>query len=292
MSGGSGKLRPLGFLSALALLAGTAAAEPRLRHDVTLRWTESQSWFGGFSAIEVGDKGTDATLLSDRAHILTVRLKRTDGRLSGVTVISHRPLVDAEGRALVGAAGDAEGLAIDARGRRTISFEMRHRVARYLGDGQTAPLPGHPDFASLRPNGGFEALAVHPDGTLYALPERPPAGEGIPVYAFRRGTWRVAATLPRRGPFLPTGADVDAQGQLYLLERATTPLGFRSRIRRFDLATGSEDILMTSLPGRFDNLEGLSVWTDAAGTVRVTTVSDDNFLPIQQTQLGEFVLEE
>jgi hypothetical protein len=42
--------------------------------------------------------------------------------------------------------------------------------------------------------------------------------------------------------------------------------------------------------GDFDNLEGISVWRDATGAIRVTMVSDDNFMFFQQTQLVEFSL--
>ena len=90
------------------------------------------------------------------------------------------------------------------------------------------------------------------------------------------------------------GADFDDKGQLYLLERAVSPLGFRSRIRRFDLNAPAlgETQLMTSSPGRFDNLEALSVWRDPEGNTRLTLISDDNFLPIQRTQIVEYLLTE
>ena len=71
------------------------------------------------------------------------------------------------------------------------------------------------------------------------------------------------------------GADFDDKGQLYLLERAVSPLGFRSRVRRFDLNAPDlgETQLMISGPGRFDNLEALSVWRDPEGCLLYTSPS-------------------
>jgi hypothetical protein len=88
------------------------------------------------------------------------------------------------------------------------------------------------------------------------------------------------------------GADFDDLGRLYLLERSTTPVGFQTRVRRFDLTTGhrSETDLFTSRPGQYSNLEGLSVWTDAQGRIRLTMVSDDNFSTLLRTQVVEYAV--
>jgi hypothetical protein len=147
----------------------------------------------------------------------------------------------------------------------------------------------------LGDNAGVEALAIGPDGTLFALPEKAPdAGKPFPLYAYQNGDWRIAARIPQRGPFVPVGADLDPSGRLWLLERAATPLGFRSRVRMFvlDPANAREYTLMTSFPARFDNLEGISVWQDAQGQLHVTMISDDNFFRIQRTQIVEFTVVE
>jgi hypothetical protein len=44
--------------------------------------------------------------------------------------------------------------------------------------------------------------------------------------------------------------------------------------------------------GDLDNMEGISVWRDGDGRTRVTLISDDNFFPLQQTMLVEYVLAE
>jgi len=138
-------------------------------------------------------------------------------------------------------------------------------------------------------------LAIHPDGTLYTLPEVSKAkGAPFPLFALKKDQWQITHTLPRRGPFMAVGADFDTNGRLYLLERAVSPLGFRSRIRRFDLSTPDlgEITLLQSPPARFDNMEAISVWTNAAGKTQLTLISDDNFLSIQQTQIVEFEVTE
>jgi hypothetical protein len=49
-----------------------------------------------------------------------------------------------------------------------------------------------------------------------------------------------------------------------------------------------EVTLLQTLPSRFDNLEGISVWQDVSGRTHLTLVSDDNFLPFQNTQIIEY----
>ena len=43
--------------------------------------------------------------------------------------------------------------------------------------------------------------------------------------------------------------------------------------------------------GVHGNLEGLAVWQDPAGQIRLTMVSDDNYLPFMRGQIVEYVLE-
>ena len=50
-----------------------------------------------------------------------------------------------------------------------------------------------------------------------------------------------------------------------------------------------EEILLTTRPLQYDNLEGISVWDDGQG-IRLTMISDDNFLIVQRTELVEYRL--
>ncbi|MFV0299754.1 MAG: esterase-like activity of phytase family protein, partial [Paracoccus sp. (in: a-proteobacteria)] len=138
----------------------------------------------------------------------------------------------------------------------------------------------------------FEALAIAPDGTLLTLPER--SGKltrPFPVWRWRDGTWDQPFSVPRNGDWLAVGADIGPDGRFYLLERDFKGLlGFRSRVRRFDLSETeltNERTLLESFPLQYDNLEGISVWDDGS-EIRMTLISDDNCGFLQRTELVEF----
>jgi len=156
--------------------------------------------------------------------------------------------------------------------------------------GDPSLLPSHPDFAAMQANAALEAIAIGPDGALYALAERSGRAERpFPVYRFREGIWDVPFTIPRRGAFLVSGADIGPDGRLFLLERDFAGIGFRSRVRSFDLTGGDERVELQSSVGQFDNLEGLAVWQDGQG-IRLTMISDDNQNWFQQTEIVEYRL--
>ncbi|MEQ6249670.1 esterase-like activity of phytase family protein [Sulfitobacter sp. HNIBRBA3233] len=274
----------------LALLAQPALAEPALVGERVFDWHDRAAWFGGWSGIEVGDHGTTGVVVSDRGTLAHIKMQRSDGDLTGVEIDRAIPVTGAQGRALPKLQRDLEGIAIGADGRIELSFEHHHRVMRV--DPQTGHLSDRrPFFLDLARNVGMEALAIGPDDALYAVAETRPKGDApLVVHALRGDIWTPAFEIPHRRPFVPVGADFDDRGRLWLLERAATPLGFRSRIRMFTLEgqAAREHILLTTGPGRFDNLEGLSVWRDTKGAIRLTMVSDDNFLWIQRSQIVEF----
>ena len=284
----------LSFCLALLCLGPAAAAEPALRVDSVVTWEDPAPWFGGFSGAEVSPDGARLTVVSDRGTLVEADLLRDGGRLSGLRVVRHLPLRRPNREPFRNKKRDAESLAMDSRGTLFVAFEHSHHVARLDPDsGITKPLPRHPDFKKLPPNTGLEALAVHPNGRLFALPEKTsPRSRHFPLYTFDGSGWKSTANLPARGPFLPVGADFDGEGRLYLLERTVTPLGFRNRIRRFtqDGEAWQESILLTTPPGQYDNLEALSLWQDPEGQTRLLLMSDDNFFPLQRTEVIELVL--
>lgn len=300
MQGGTGQLTrtPPLFRAIILLMALTlpVSADPVLLRETELIWRINAPWFGGFSGIEVQDHGTTLRLITDKGRMIDARMQREDGKLTAITNISWRKLRYINGIGVKGPFTDSEGLAITPDGRIFVTFENKHRLTEVdPATGVMTQQPTHPDFGSFTKNSGLEALAVHPDGRLFALPERS-GNRAAPfnLYTFDGSAWQITGQLARRGPFLPVGADFDANGMLYLLERAATPLGFRSRIRRFDPDQSSQgDItLLTTGPARFDNLEGISVWQDATGQTRLTLISDDNFLAIQRTQIVEYRVQE
>jgi hypothetical protein len=277
-------------------LCGSAVAEPSLEHNGTMRWKIDAPWFGGWSGLEISNGGTRMSVISDRGRLLNAVLERSSGRLTGVGVINETRLNSASGARLRKKNSDVEGIAIDSDGTAFVSFEHRHRIMEIdLQNGRTTNQIKLPFANALGANAGVEALAIGPDGTLFAVAEQSPAGDApFPLYAYASGQWRISAYIPQRGPFLPVGADFDPYGRLWLLERATTPLGFRSRIRMFvlDSSSAREYMLMTSIPARYDNLEGISVWPDPHGQLHVSMISDDNFFRLQRTHIVEYVVQE
>ena len=243
--------------------------------------------FGGISGIDLNASGK-GYLLSDRGALFGARFDTT-----GVLEIGRaQRLSDAEGRALPRPQRDSEGLAILPGGRLAVSFEWRHRVEIFGRDGRSlSVLPLPEAFAALGSNAGLEALAVDGAGRLIAIPERSGAARRPFPVLVHDGTWR-EARLPRRGAFLPVGADFGPEGRLYLLERDYLLGGFRSRIRRFDwdgaALSGEEEILKTRFL-RHGNLEGIAVYKRDAETL-IDMVSDDNFLPVQRGALVRYRL--
>ena len=70
--------------------------------------------------------------------------------------------------------------------------------------------------------------------------------------------------------------------------------GFSSRVRALTLnqdgyLAGIETV-MQSPTGFHDNLEGIAAWADAQGRLRLTMISDDNFLPWQRGEIVEYSL--
>lgn len=259
---------------ALILWIGAAQAEG-LTFLRAVPMMSDLNGFGGLSAIEMQD-GNSAVVLSDRGQAFTLSFDRSSGAIDAAPATQPRPNRDSEGLAL-------------AAGQMFYSYEGPAEIV--AADG--TQLPAHPDFAGFHINGAFEALAGAPDGTLYVIPERTQDGDApFPLFRFRDGTWQVIGHLARNGPFLPVGADIGPDGQLYILWRAFSALGFRSRITRIDPdnLTAPQELLLATGLGEHDNLEGLAVWQSDSGATCLTMVSDDNFLNILRTEVVEYAL--
>lgn len=261
---------------ALILTAVAVQADP-LTHIRTIPLVTKDEGFGGLSGIETLD-GQRMIVLSDRGKAFWLDIDRASHAVTVTPTRQPQPQRDSEGLAY---AGD----------RLVFSYED----PAFIVDENGVRVAGHPDFAGYAKNGSLEAIAATDDGTLYTLPERSGAKtRPFPIYRYRTGTWDIVAKLPRQGPFLPVGADLASDGRFYILERAFSPLGFRTRIRRMDLAHPATrpQTLLTTQPARHDNLEGLTIWQSESGATCLTMISDDNFLSVQRTELVEYALTE
>lgn len=281
----------------LVCLAGSVLAidRPTATHLSSYPWKLDKLWFGGFSAIELSDNGRSMVVLSDRATILTAKLVREGDKIVGVTPGPVHKIRSSRNKILHGSAGDSEGLVIDQNGRILVSFEGTARIAEYDRLGGKAKVLPRPDvFDTMPRNGGFEPLAEDARGRLYTMPEKARDADGnIPVYRWNGKRWSTPFNLPARAAFRPVGADFGPDGKLYLLERSTAFIGFRTRLRRWTVTesgVSDEETLLQTWPGTHDNLEGISVWRDAQGRLRATMISDDNFIVLQRTEIVEYVL--
>jgi hypothetical protein len=249
--------------------------------------------FGGLSAIEMDRHGRGAVVVSDRATMFRIALSREAGRVTGLRITRTSPLTDALGnRPERPDEMDSEGLARLPDGRLALSFEGRMRLAIHGSSGRElhriAPPPGS---AAVPGNGAYEGLAADGRGRLYTLAERMPGRGPTPLYRYTGTGWEHFANLPRAGTYRPVGLDFDDRGRLYVLERRFSLAGFSSRITRYDLrpnGLGRGEVLLRD--GRHGNLEGLSLWRHANGTLVASAVADNNFRHADGTRLVEYVV--
>jgi len=289
----------LAVIAAGAAIIGmntTASDLAGVEHLGSFRWRSEEPLFGGFSGLDIADDGVTFWTVSDDGLSTKGHLDRdgADGPIIGVSGTDFMRLQAIRGGAVENIDNDAEGLAVDGNGQIFVSFEGFHRVRSYADFSSLAGfIPEHPDFRQMQNNSSLEALAIDRDGTLYTLPERSGhLARPFPVYRFHNGVWDQPFSIPRRGSFLPVGADIGPDGNFYLLERHLNGIfGFQTRVRRFDLGndglTDEQQLLETS-SGTHDNLEGIAVWQDSSGHIRLTMISDDNFRAFQRTEIVEY----
>lgn len=273
------------MILAACFWAATCAAQAVLLSETAIQITETAE----LSGIDLYDDGSTFVALTDRGVGITGKIDRQNDQITGITIDRIGPILGADGARVSGRDGDSEGIAIAPDGRIYISFEGNGRVWAYDDlFGQPTPIPDHPDFAGYQPNSGLEALAISPDGAIFTTPERSGAfGVPFPVYRYD-GDWDIPFSIPRSDTFLITGADFGPDGKLYVLERDFLGIGFRSRVRRFDM-NGQSETVMQSTFGTHSNLEGIAVWADPNDKIRLTLISDNGqtFLP---TMIVEYIL--
>lgn len=291
----------LGLTAAAVLVTGLqGAANPSGPAGFVGRhtWKMEDPLFGGFSGIELSDDGSRFVALSDRGSWTEGTIRRDEtGQITDIDAAPPEKLKAQDEAPLKSNRADSEGLAMAPDGTLYVSFEGAARILCYPAFGRSAEnLPSPPEFRDLPKNAALEALAVDAAGRLYTLPEDTPQGTGaFPVFRYDPATgWSQPFLFPRDGTFLPVGADFGPDGQLYILERQFRGLGgFASRVRAVDPASqgiAQTRTVLETAPGQYGNLEGLAVWRDAAGDIRLTLIADDNFLFLLSTEIVEYRL--
>lgn len=288
-------------LTVAALLAiglqGSAAPVRSADFLSSFRWSSEDPLLGGLSGIDLADDGSRFVVLSDRGSITEGRfLRDAEGLITGIEAAPMQRLRGDDGTPLDTDRADSEGIARAPDGTIYVSLEGRARVLAYDRiDGPARNLPRPEAFGQMRRNASLEALAVDDRGRIYTMPEQPGQdGQPFPVFVFDGTRWRQPFAIPREGPFLATGADFGPDGRLYLLERDFQGLaGFASRVRAFPMGEdgpGEGEVVLQTALGVHDNLEGLAVWQDSRGRIRLTMVSDNNFRFFLRQEVVEYVL--
>jgi hypothetical protein len=289
-----GPARRISAALALVLIGGCDGTEGPARLLGSFDWIDDDARFGGFSALELSQDGTAMVAVSDRGTLLRGRVARDGDRITGVTIAEFGAIrLDRPARRP--GLRDTEGLAIAPDGRVFISLEGLPRVVQLTDTGAATRLPSHPAFDDLPANAALEVLAIDGQGRLCTMPEKSPAWDApFPVWRFEDGRWRTKFRITRDPGFLPAGGDFGPDGAFFLLERGFNGIGFRTRVRRFERGTtGLQEgrVMFTAPVLRHDNLEGLAVWRDAQGRLRLTMISDDNFRALQRTEIVEYVID-
>ncbi|MEX0284173.1 MAG: esterase-like activity of phytase family protein [Paracoccaceae bacterium] len=261
----------------------------------TYAWEDAAPWFGGFSSIDLLPNGQDFVATTDRGSLVFGRLDRDGDQITSVSAQKRFELVRGKDDPLAGQRGDAEGITLTKDGGVCVSFEYTHRVGCFATpDSDPVVYADIPAFSEPHPNSVLESLAIDPQGRLVVIPENAPSlDHDFPVFRWQNGTWQAVFDIPRIGGFLPVGADFGPDGRLYVLEREFGSIGFRSRVRSWDVSRDRADAEIVHLETFYlvhSNLEGLSVWRDDMGRTRLTMISDDNFLDLLRTEIVEYVL--
>ncbi|HWJ87591.1 MAG TPA: esterase-like activity of phytase family protein [Pelagibacterium sp.] len=266
--------------------------------------------FGGLSSLAFLDADR-FVMVSDEGRFFSGTLDLTDGAPSGLSDVEIDVIRNSSGAPLPRKfTWDSEAIDVvfrdGAPAAVRVGFEHLTRVAEFaLTDGR----PGGPAreiaipdwLTDLRTNGAIESLCMAPQTS-------PVAGSTLIItesHSIIPDTW--AATLlgdadrgdlaiSISGRFNPTDCAFLPNGDLLVLERGFAFLTFSVQLRRIPAHTVHAGAIMEgeilfSASGReVDNFEGLGVRVLPDGEVRVTIVSDNNFLGLQRTLLLEFAL--
>jgi hypothetical protein len=286
----------------------------RLIFRAGLNLYAKSSHFGGYSALAVDPSGRSLLAISDAGSWLRATLDYDGRRLKGLSDAVLGPILGADGKPLRdNRKRDSEGMTLvdgDTRqGTAYVSFERRHRIARYpftaerLGPPTgTVPLPA--GAKGMSANRGIEAITLirtgRLKGTLVAF------GEELTDKSGNLRGWLIGGPTPggillkRFGGFDITDAAALPDGGIVLLERRFRfSEGIKMRIRRIapgELKRGAliagEVLLDADDSLNIDNMEAIAAHRAASGETVLTLMSDDNFSALQRTLIMQFTLPE
>ena len=270
--------------------------------------------FGGLSGLHVSADGKRLLAVTDQGRWIEGRLRYDKaGRLTGVGRGRIGRLRKPNGGLLGWRERDSETLAALPGGRMAVGFEGKPRIWVYPPS--RTPFARRPTvhaipqgllFASR--NAGLEALAALSGGNLLALAEDmvspAPHGGAHAGWLRAKGRWSTLA-YDRVGIYRPTGAarlppGTRHQGGVVVIERALYLFsGFSIRIMLLPanaIKAGArlrpKHLATLTPPLTVDNFEGVAVRRGRKGETLIYLVSDDNFVPAQQTYLMMFRLSE
>jgi hypothetical protein len=276
-----------------------------------LELSSSYEKFGGFSAIRVAADGAHFVSLTDKGWWLTGRIVYAGGRPASIVEAEMAPMLGPDGRALEsGHWHDTESLA-ERDGWLYVGIEGANRIVRFdfarQGFQARAELvPSAPGIRFLPVNKGLEALTFAPRasklaGALIAFSERGLDRDGNLKAFLMGGAAPSEFSVRRRDNFDISDSVTLPSGNVLLLERRFTWwTGIAIRLRRIGISgiapgalVDGTDLLSADMSYEIDNMEGLSVHTDANSAIILTMISDDNFNHfLQRTVLLQFRLVE
>jgi len=283
-------------LGLLLALWSVPAAALELKFLQSLDWSEDDDDFGGFSGLVVTDRGRGIWAASDKGTLWQAEVTRGEGvRIEALKAVWHDRFLDNGGNGVSGFTSDAEALAPAQDGGLFVGYESYTRVTGlHPPSMRSEPLHKFDRFKDRWNNNSFEGLVRLADGTLMAVVEEWGAAVGgYPTFIGRKGSWLTGPVL-RTGPdFGASDATLDDEGRLWLLERRLTWFGqFEIRVSTCPAVAlrGAVDCapVLAVPPGQLGNMEGMSVWRDAAGRQFMTLISDDNFFPFTSTLVTEY----
>jgi hypothetical protein len=264
--------------------------------------------FGGLSAIRLMPDLSRFISLSDHGRWLQGRIVYDGSRPVAIDNAVMAPMLGPDGEPLAARGWhDTESIA-DDNGTLYVGIERVNQIVRfdYGKDGLRAhgePIPVPKGIKTLPSNLGLESLVFVPrdkplGGTLIAISERGLDPEGN-ILGFLIGGPTPGTFAVRRSSKLDiSDASLLPNGDLLILERSVSwPEGLLVQIRRIaivDIKPGAvvdgTSIFNADLSNEIDNFEGLDVKETAGGETILTLISDNNFLPVQRTELLQFKL--